>query len=295
MTTDEITFFNRHTQSLEKEKVYGESALRWLYQSSTGAIALHAIVKRALFSQFYGWLMDSSRSVDMIAPFIEKYGLNPATFAKPLSQFTSFNDFFTRALAVGQRPLASSPVILPADGRHLVIPRISSGEHFFVKGQKFDLGSFLGDPALAERYADGTLVLSRLCPVDYHRFHFPCDGLPSAPRLIDGSLYSVSPIALRHRLDYLWRNKRVLTELETPQHGRVLIVEIGATNVGSIVQTYQPGHPVKKGDEKGYFRFGGSSTITLFEPGQITLAPDLLHHSAEQREVYAMMGSPMIA
>ena len=163
----------------------------------------------------------------------------------------------------------------------------------FVKGQHFDIPALVGNAELGARYREGTLVLSRLCPVDYHRFHFPCAGVPGVPRVINGPLYSVNPIALRRRLAYLWENKRVITKFATPELGTVLLMEIGATNVGSIVQTMTPGTPVAKGGEKGYFKFGGSSTITLFEPGKVTLAADLIAHSAEQRELYARMGDVM--
>jgi phosphatidylserine decarboxylase len=111
--------------------------------------------------------------------------------------------------------------------------------------------------------------------------------------LVNGPLFSVSPIALRQNLDYLWQNKRTRTVLETPQHGKVLIMEIGATCVGSIYQTYLPGEPVEKGAEKGYFAFGGSSTITIFQKGRVTLDADLLENSAKQQEIYAKMGDSM--
>ncbi len=137
------------------------------------------------------------------------------------------------------------------------------------------LPTLLGDAELAARYADGALVLSRLCPVDYHRFHFPAAGVPGATRLIEGPLFSVSPIALRKRLAYLWTNKRTLTPLETGRFGTVLLLEIGATCVGTIQQTFAPANPWTKAQEKGYFAFGGSSTITIFEPGAVTLAADL--------------------
>jgi phosphatidylserine decarboxylase len=145
---------------------------------------------------------------------------------------------------------------------------------------------------LATQFAKGSVLISRLCPVDYHRFHFPCAGTPSAPRLINGPLYSVSPIALRRRPTILWENKRLVTVLETETLGRVLLLEIGATCVGAVTQTYAAGTSVKKGDEKGYFSFGGSSTITLFEPGKVRFSEDLLHHSVEGRELYARMGQP---
>jgi phosphatidylserine decarboxylase len=117
--------------------------------------------------------------------------------------------------------------------------------------------------------------------------------VPSETRLINGPLFSVSPIALRKRLGYLWTNKRTVTPLQTERCGTVLLIEIGATCVGGIHQTFRSGTPVEKGTEKGYFAFGGSSTITLFEPGAIVLEQDLLDHSARQTELYAKVGSRM--
>ncbi len=295
MADDPITFFNRSTGKLEQEEIYGEAPLRFAYQNAVGRGLLELIVKRAVFSRWYGWRMDKAGSRTRVGPFIEKYGLDAAEFADAPESFASFNEFFCRKLRPGARPLAADAagVVFPADGRHLGFQNVADAPGVFVKGQRFDIPALLGSAELGARYREGTLVLSRLCPVDYHRFHFPCAGVSGAPRLINGQLYSVSPIALRRRLAYLWENKRVITELVTRNLGTVLLIEVGATNVGSIVQTMTPGAAVAKGDEKGCFKFGGSSTITLFEPGKVTLAADLIAHSAEQRELYARMGEAM--
>ena len=293
MTSQPITFYNRYTSRLEQEAIYGEGPLRFAYENPAGRALLELIVKRAVFSHWYGWRMDRKASRARIAPFLAKYGLDAAEFADAVESFGSFNEFFYRKLKPAARPIAAEGVVFPADGRHLGFQNVAEVPGVFVKGQQFDIPALLGDAALAARYREGTLVLSRLCPVDYHRFHFPCAGVPGAPRLINGPLYSVSPIALRRRLAYLWENKRVVTELVTPQFGTVLCLEIGATNVGSIVQSFTPGAAVEKGAEKGCFKFGGSSTITLFEPGRVKLAADLVAHSAEQRELYARMGDVM--
>jgi phosphatidylserine decarboxylase len=237
--------------------------------------------------------MSTPASRARIAPFIEHYGLDPSEFAQAPDTFSSFNAFFSRTLSPDARPLAPTPAVFPADGRHLGFAKASAINSVFVKGQSFDLAQLLDSDQLAARYADGALVLSRLCPVDYHRFHFPAAGTPGEPRLINGPLYSVSPIALRKNLSYLWQNKRVLTKLVTKDLGTILLLEIGATNVGSIQQTFTPGTPVEKGAEKGYFEFGGSSTMTLFEPGAIELAEDLLEYSSRQTELYARMGSAL--
>jgi phosphatidylserine decarboxylase len=256
---------------------------------------LWAFVKRPFFSAWYGRRMSTPESAARVAPFIGKYGLDPADFREKPEDFRSFNEFFYRKLKPEARPVDAdvASVVFPADGRHLGFQNASDIGGVFVKGQKFDLPALLGNRELAERYAQGALVLSRLCPVDYHRFHFPCAGIPGKTRVIDGPLFSVSPIALRKNLAYLWTNKRTITELVTEHFGTVLLLEIGATCVGTIAQTFQPGAAVEKGAEKGYFAFGGSSTITIFEPGAVALEEDLASHSSRQTELYAKVATRM--
>ncbi len=237
--------------------------------------------------------MDLPASRARIGPFVREFGLDATEFADPLPSFRSFNEFFYRRLRAGARPVDPDPlgVVFPADGRHLGFANLEATTSFLVKGQRFDLARFLGDEALRRRYAGGAAVFSRLCPVDYHRFHFVLAGTPTPARLVDGWLWSVNPIALRQNLSYLWQNRRWLGELETAVGaGRVLTAEIGATNVGSAVHTFAAGQPVAKGAERGYFRFGGSAVLTMFEPGRVELCADLLEQSAAGRELYAHMG-----
>jgi len=287
-----ITFFNRTTGQIETEAVYGEGFLRTTYESPLGALPLHALVKRTAFSRWYGRRMDAPASRTKIAPFLQTFGVDTAEFADAPDSFRTFNEFFYRKLKPQARPICAGEkeIAFPADGRHLVLPNIAACGDFFIKGTRFDLAALLGDAALAQRFASGSMLISRLCPVDYHRFHFPCAGIPTAAQRINGPLYSVNPIALRKRPSILWENKREITMLKTAQLGDVLLLEIGATCVGSIVQTFAAGSSIAKGAEKGYFRFGGSSTITIFEPGKIRFADDLIEHSAADRELYARMG-----
>jgi phosphatidylserine decarboxylase len=287
-----ITFFNRLTQRVETEHVYGEGFLRFTYENPLGALPLHALVKRAAFSAWYGRRMDAPASRAKIAPFLATYGVDEGEFADAPDSFLTFNEFFYRKLKPQARPIAAddNQIVFPADGRHLVLPDIAACDAFFIKGVRFDLATLLGDANEAKRYEHGSMLISRLCPVDYHRFHFPCDGVPDAAKQINGPLYSVSPIALRKRPSILWENKREITTLHTSRLGDVLLLEVGATCVGSIVQTFTPSAAISKGDEKGYFRFGGSCFITLFAPGSIRFADDLIEHSKAGREVYARMG-----
>ena len=292
---DQIIYYDRYRDQECVEKVYGDRSLRWTYGTMLGKAALHILVKRTLFSRWYGWQMDRPSTREKIAPFIHEYELDSEDFLRKPDEFANFNEFFYRKLKPSARPIHSrtDSVVFPADGRHLCVPDLSNCNGLFIKGAMFDLASLLADDRLAERFSNGSLLLSRLCPVDYHRFHFPVAGVPGKTRLINGYLKSVNPIALAQNIHILATNKRTVTEIQTESMGTVLQLEIGATCVGGIQQTYRENQPVKKGDEKGYFRFGGSSTITIFEQGRITFDDDLLHQSSAHRELFARFGDSM--
>ncbi len=292
MHSNAIHFFNRYTRQVETEQIYGESFLRWTYTNPFGLLSLHAVAKRGFFSRWYGWRMDRPASRAKVAPFIQNFQVDPAELADPPESFRTFNEFFYRKLKPAARPVAGDArtAVFPADGRHLGFPDVSRAEGVFVKGQVFSLGELLRDNVLAEQFHRGTMVLSRLCPVDYHRYHFPVNGLATEPRVINGWLYSVSPIALRRNIRIFTENKRAITRIESPEFGTVLMLEVGATCVGSFEYTFKPNTRVVKGAEKGYFKFGGSSTITLFEPGRVKLDEDLVEQTSQHRELYARMG-----
>jgi phosphatidylserine decarboxylase len=293
MSAEPIRYFHRAKHTVETEVIYGEDWLRWTYENAVGRLALHGLVKRAWLSRYYGWRMSLPDSARRVLPFIVDYDLDVDEFAKKPYSFKTFNEFFYRALKPGARPVADGGdrvAVLPADGRHLAFQNADAAAGFYAKGQKFDLAAFLGDPALAAGFAGGSMLISRLCPVDYHRFHFPVAGTAGEARLINGFLYSVSPIALRRSLAYLWENKRMVTLVDTPAFGRVAVCEIGATMVGSIFQSYVPGRDVARGEEKGWFKFGGSCMVTLFQPGRIQLDADLVEQTAGGLETYARMG-----
>jgi phosphatidylserine decarboxylase len=292
MCAEPIRFYNRYTQATETEQVYGEKWLRWSYETALGRFAVGALIKRAVFSRWYGWRMDRRGSARRVLPFIVDYDLNTAEFARSPFEFKTFNEFFYRALKREARPIAAGEdvAVFAADGRHLAFPDVDAADGFYVKGMKFTFAELFGDEALAREFAGGAMVISRLCPVDYHRFHFPVAGVPGAPKLINGCLFSVSPIALRRNVRYLVENKRALTLIEGTRFGRVAMFEVGATCVGTIRNGYAAVQPVAKGAEKGYFTFGGSCVITVFQKGRIRFEDDLAAQSARQIETYARMG-----
>lgn len=297
MPAEPIRYYNRYTRQVETEVIYGERWLRLIYDNPAGNFLLWLIVKRAIFSWYYGWQMNKRVSAGRILPFIVKYDINVDEFAKSPYDYKNFNEFFYRALKKSARPIAPGErdVVFPADGRHLVFPNVDTAEGFYAKGAKFTLAELLDNAELAERFAGGAMVISRLCPVDYHRFHFCLPGIPSEPELIRGPLFSVSPIALRRHIEYLAQNKRMKTVLTTATAGEVVCMEVGATNVGSISQTFVSGRAVGKGEEKGVFKFGGSCVITLFQAGRVRFDADLVEQSANYIETYARMGDRMAA
>lgn len=292
MAAEPIRYFDRYQQTVLTEKVYGERWLRLAYENPVGRGLVWLLARRIWFSKMYGRRMSKAASAQYILPFISDYNLDVDEFTKSAFDYKNFNEFFFRALKPESRPIVADGdvAVLPADGRHLAFPDVDAADGFYVKGMKFTLAELLGDEALAREYAGGAMLISRLCPVDYHRFHFPVAGTPGEPRLINGWLYSVSPVALRRNLRYLVENKRVVTLIESPRFGQVAMIEIGATNVGSIQQSHIAGRPVAKGGEKGFFAFGGSCVVTLFARGRITFAADLVTQSAQHVETYARMG-----
>lgn len=283
---------DRATGEVFTEAVYGERWLKAIYGNPLGRLAVWALLGRRFVSQWYGRRMASSKSAHLIPVFIDKYSVNMQDFLEPVDGFSSFNDFFCRELRAGARPIHDDrkSVVFPADGRHMAWPNAKEIEGVFVKGQRWFLTDLLGDRDLAHEFAGGSLLLSRLCPVDYHHFHFPIAGVATEVREIPGHLYSVNPIALRRDLSILWRNYRHLTLIETENWGRVVQLEIGATMVGSIQQEKPQGGTVLKGQRKGKFSFGGSSVILLFPPGRLQLDEDLLASTRRGIELYAHMG-----
>ena len=181
-------------------------------------------------------------------------------------------------------------LVSPADGRIFVYENLSEVSKFFLKGDEFTLQEFFKDDFLAEKYKDGVFMIIRLAPVDYHRYHFPADGFINKSRLIEGYYYSVSPHAIKKNFRIYCENKREYSTLKTEKFGDIIISEIAATMVGGIIQSYTPDTFIKKGDEKGYFYFGGSTVIMIFEKGKVAVDKDLILNSQNGIETKVYMG-----
>lgn len=285
-----ITFIDRRSGDRISENPPGENFLKFLYHRPFGKLALHALVKRKLLSSLYGGLMSRPSSKKKIQSFVDQYMINMKDAIKGVEEFTSFNDFFYRKLRPESRPIAEG-FVSPADGKLIAFEDISDVKNFFVKGSPFTVESFLNDEVIAKEYKDASMILVRLAPNDYHRFHFPAAGLASAAQEISGRYYSVSPYAIQEDFARVFcQNKREYTVLNTTNYGKVIVSPVGATMVGTIIETYQPDSQVEKGDEMGYFAFGGSSILILVQKNQVTIDADLLENTRNGMETAVLMG-----
>lgn len=286
---DPILVKDRKTGQILEEQVFGAFAVRILY-GKTKSLLREFICKNAFVSHFYGWWQKRPWTKSTVKKFIDKYHINKQEFTK--ENFSSFNDFFTRHLKEECRPITfgEKVAVMPADARYRFFPHIEQETVFKVKNNHMSLAKLLQDADLASTFEGGSMVIARLCPVDYHRFHFPVSGKASKARVVQGALYSVNPWALKCCPSVLYENKRALTLIENPHFGTVAYIEVGATCVGTIHQTYDSEKEILKGQEKGYFSFGGSCLILLFQKDKIVFDEDL---ASSEGEIYCQMGQSL--
>jgi len=237
-------------------------------------------------------------SKKQIRNFVEKYGIDMRDFdPSDIDEYKTFEDFFTREHRQGSRPVHeqddNSSAVCVADSRVVAYESVAETKKLWIKGSDFSMAMLLMDTYLAREYAEAAVASFRLSPQDYHRYHAPVAGKIKAFRSIPGDYYQVDPVALQSDVDILTRNRREFLIIETEEFGDVLFVAIGATNVGSVYihdRFHEAGTEVKKGEELGYFQFGGSSIIVAFTKGTITFDKDLLEYSKKQIQVAVEVG-----
>lgn len=287
-----IKIYNRKTNTYEEEKVAGANYLNWCYESPVGQKLVELIVKRKLFSKVYGKYCDSKLSSRKISNFIKDFDIDMNIALKDEKDFSSFNDFFVRQLKKDARPVDMNPSILvsPGDGRLFAYDNISMDKLIQVKGITYSLSELIQDNKIAEEYEGGVCLVLRLCPTDYHRFHFVDNGVPEKSNFIPGNYYSVNPVALERIAKLYCQNKREWSIFKSENFGDIIHVEVGATCVGSIIQSYTPNQKVTKGSEKGYFKFGGSTTILFFKKDTVKIDEDILSQTDLGFETKVLMG-----
>ncbi|KJX98627.1 phosphatidylserine decarboxylase like protein [Zymoseptoria brevis] len=291
---------DRQTGMINEERmsVYVRLGIRLLYKGLKSREMEKKRARKLLRSLSFkqGRKYDDPSSASQIPGFINFHQLDMNEVRLPLNQFKTFNQFFYRELKPGARP-CSAPndphiVVSPADCRSVVFNRLEDAQRIWVKGREFSVERLLGDayPKDAKRYQNGALGIMRLAPQDYHRFHIPVDGVMDEPKLIDGEYYTVNPMAIRSALDVYGENIRVCVPIDSVCHGRVMVICVGAMMVGSTVITRKKGENVKRAEELGYFKFGGSTILLLFEPGVIKFDEDLADNSTGALETLIRVG-----
>ncbi|HEY9208009.1 archaetidylserine decarboxylase [Acidovorax soli] len=228
----------------------------------------------------------------VIRRFVARYNVNMAEAANPdIASYPSFNDFFTRALKPGLRPLASADLICPVDGTISQFGRMENDLIFQAKGHHYSTTALVGgDAALAARFDHGHFATLYLSPRDYHRIHMPCAGQLTRMVHVPGDLFSVNPTTARGVPGLFARNERVVCVFES-DHGPFVLVLVGATIVGSMATVWhgQVNPPrtgqlrqwnyaagqvrLQQGEEMGRFLLG-STVVMLFPQGPLQFNPD---------------------
>lgn len=275
-----------------KEQVYGEGGVQFMYGNPFGRGLGELLLSRRWFSQVYGWSQSTKLSGRKVEPFIARYGI-PMDEYEP-GPYRTFNEFFIRKFRDGARPFTREPGVMPAfaEARYLAWTAIEDDQTFPVKGHHLSAAALLENEALAKDFTGGPLLLARLCPVDYHRYHYPDDGRVLESYRAHGAYHSVNPVALKAKSDVLATNERHVSILETANFGKLAYVEVGAMCVGKIVQSHE-GPTFQRGEEKGYFLFGGSTVVVLGQPGRWQPDAVILEQTRQQRETLIRLGEPV--
>ena len=256
-----IEYIDRATGEKVVESVMGDKALRFAYETLLGRTLWPVLFGSKRISALMGSCYDSPRSRKDIAKLTSIPGCNADEAEKPIAEYDSFNDFFTRRLKPGARPVGDG-IVSPADGRLMLYLSADAERPFPLKGATRSLRAVFDGDAPAGLY---DIAVVRLAPVDYHRFHFPCNcRTPEPPRVLPGKYHSVNPIALLRYPDVYADNERQIVACDAD---------------GTIVQTYSGGAHAK-GDEKGNFKFGGSTVMLVARAGALTFDADLVRNSA---------------
>ena len=256
-----------------------------LYKTLIGTVVL-AFATRKTVSKLSSVYMNSKASKHRINKFIKKNKINMDDY--PKREYLSFNDFFTRKIKEGKRPISkkSDDLISVADSKLLVYD-INDRTEMLIKGKRYTVRDLLRDKNLSNQYKNGKCLVFRLTVDDYHRYSFVDDGIVIRTKKINGILHTVGPIAFK-RYRVFKENQREYTVLETKNFGTVIQMEVGALMVGKIVN-----HDIKKfkrGEEKGYFLFGGSTVVLFFKEDMIEVDNDIIKNSRLGLETRVKLG-----
>lgn len=263
-----------------------DHVIQGLYGTAAGRQALRVLTNPAV-SRLGGRFFDSRLSVPLISPFIERNHIDMEQYEE--EDYESYNHFFSRRVKEGERKFSQEDHVLcaPCDSKLTVVPITREGT-FAVKNTIYTMNSLLRSGKLAGRYEGGTLLIFRLTVDDYHHYCYVDGGEKTRNYHIPGVLHTVNPAANDEYPIYT-ENTREFSILQSENFGKVLMMEVGAMMVGKIVNHHEE-KEVRRGMEKGFFEYGGSTVILAFQPGRVVMDADILKNTADGFETVVKMG-----
>lgn len=259
--------------------------LRFLYNTFIGRIIL-LFITRVSFSKIATKFLDSRSSKILINNFIKKYNIDEGLFED--KKYKSFNDYFTRNKKKEYINIDKNPnnFICPCDCKLSVYK--ANDKKFRIKHVDYELETLLKSKVLADEYKDDYVMICRLTPDDYHRYCYIDDGYHDANKKIKGLLHTVRPIAIEQKNVFV-TNSRSYTVLDTVNFGQVIQVEVGALMVGKIKNNYT-NYQFKRGEEKGFFEYGGSTIILLVKKDKVKIDNYLINNTKRGYETKISIG-----
>ena len=261
------------------------AGVNFLYHTVPGRALLQLLIRPGV-SKALGAFLDKPLSRHLVTPFVKSTGLDLSDY--PERHYHSFNDFFTRNIREGRRPvdMEETALVAPCDGKLTVYPITKEGL-FDIKHSVYSVTDLLRDATLAKEFEGGTCLIFRLTPDDFHRYSFMDDGKILSSSILSGVLHTVRPIAFR-RYPVFSENAREYAVLDTKNFGKVIQMEVGALFVGRIVNL--PLTHFIRGQEKGKFEFGGSTVILLLQKGAAEMDEELLQNTRSGLESIVRLG-----
>lgn len=278
-----IKLYNRQTKEFFEEKE--QLSLRFLYHTILGRMILKLLIKKPI-SKITGKILNSKLSVIAVKPFIKKNCINMSDYK--VKKYSSFNDFFTRKIKKNTRSISplKKDFVSVADSK-LSVYKIDSKNCLKIKNSFYTVEELVKDKELAETYRGGYVLVFRLSVEDYHHYIYNDEGKTIYTNKIDGVLHTVNPLAFK-QFKVFCENSREYSVLETSNFGTIVQIEVGALNVGKIRNNNLSSF--KRGDEKGYFEFGGSTIVLLVKKDILELDKDILKNSKDDVETIVKLG-----
>lgn len=281
-----MIYRDRKGEKIEKQTVM-DKICSLVYGNAVGRMFVKPFTTPVV-SRFVGACLDSRLSVLLAVPYKMMFPVDMSQY-KPKA-YSSYNEFFTREIKPEYRPVdgETGSLVSPSDGK-LSLYHISKDLQITIKNSVYSIASLLKSRELAEEYKNGYAVVIRLTGEDYHHYCYVADGVKGKNHYLNGVFHMLHPV-VREQIPVYKENAREFCRIRTKYFGELIQMEVGAMMVGRICNLQQGMTEVFKGEEKGYFAYGGSTVVVLVKENMVDFDEDLLENSKEQIETLVKMG-----